>query len=323
MESIEGDGMSVNIGSIAEKVPCISQHEKNIVVDQLFYNNSELQGIVVVNKDLPVGIITRTHFYQKIGTLYGYNLYMGRTVELLFKKNPLTVEYLDPLTEVSKLAMQRKAEDLYDDVIVTNKGSFAGVVSIQNLLMKLVDVQVEFASYLNPLTRLPGNTTIEEKIKSALSQNEFSIMYFDLDHFKAYNDTYGFKKGDELLQSVAQLLKDHIQRDDHFLGHIGGDDFIAILPHYNYELLCQRLMKNFSILIKKFYSPEHLAQQYITSEDRQGNVRQFPLVSISIAIVTNSNKVYSNAEEIVEIVTTVKKRCKEIQGSCYLANQIC
>ncbi|MEW9109269.1 MAG: GGDEF domain-containing protein [Cytobacillus gottheilii] len=320
MESIEGDGMSVNIGSIAEKVPCISQYEKNLVVDQLFYNNSELQGIVVVNQEIPVGIITRTHFYQKIGTLYGYNLYMGRTVELLFKKDPLAVEYLDSITEVSKLAMQRKAEDLYDDVIVTNKGRFAGIVSIQKLLMKLVDVQVEFASFLNPLTRLPGNTTIEEKIKSSLAQNEFSIMYFDLDHFKAYNDTYGFKKGDQLLQSVAQLLKEHIQKDDHFLGHIGGDDFIAIVPHYYYKRLCENLMKDFNILIKKFYSPEHLSQQYITTEDRQGVIRQFPLVSISIAIVTNQNKVYQSAEELVEIVTAVKKRCKEIKGSCYLAD---
>ncbi|KAB2333058.1 GGDEF domain-containing protein [Bacillus mesophilum] len=312
--------MAVNIGSIAEKVPCISQYEKNLVVDQLFYNNSELQGIVVVNQEIPVGIITRTHFYQKIGTLYGYNLYMGRTVELLFKKDPLAVEYLDSITEVSKLAMQRKAEDLYDDVIVTNKGRFAGIVSIQKLLMKLVDVQVEFASFLNPLTRLPGNTTIEEKIKNSLAQSEFSIMYFDLDQFKAYNDTYGFKKGDQLLQSVAQLLKEHIQKDDHFLGHIGGDDFIAIIPHYCYKRLCDNLIKDFNILIKRFYSTEHLSQQYITTEDRQGVIRKFPLVSISIAIVTNKNKVYRSAEELVEIVTAVKKRCKEIKGSCYLAD---
>ncbi len=312
--------MSVNIGSIAEKVPCISQYEKNLVVDQLFYNNSELQGIVVVDQEIPVGIITRTHFYQKIGTLYGYNLYMGRTVELLFKKNPLAVEYLDSISEVSKLAMQRKAEDRYDDVIVTNKGRFAGIVSIQNLLMKLVDVQVEFASYLNPLTRLPGNIMIEEKIKNALFQNEFSIMYFDLDHFKAYNDTYGFKKGDQLLQSVGQLLKEHVERDDHFLGHIGGDDFIAIVPHYCYGQLCENLMEDFNLLIKRFYSPEHLSQQYITSEDRQGNIRQFPLVSISIAIVTNRYRAYISTEEIVEIVTIVKKRCKEIQGSCFLAD---
>src|SRR5690606_2262947 len=98
-----------------------------------------------------------------------------------------------------KLAMQRTEEDLYDDVIVIQNGEFFGVVSIRALLMKFVEIQVEFASFLNPLSNLPGNHLIDQKLNESLDYPQFSILYFDLDFFKTYNDIYGFNKGDKVL----------------------------------------------------------------------------------------------------------------------------
>lgn len=312
--------MSTNIGDIAETVPCISQSEKNKVVDKIFNENSELQGIVVVNNDKPIGLITRTHFYQRIGTLYGYNLFMGRSVELLAKGFPLTVDYLQPITEVSKLAMERNPEDLYDYVIVTKDDKFLGIVSIQKLLMKLVEVQVEVASLLNPLTGLPGNHIIDNKLKGIMEEDRYSIIYFDLDNFKAYNDTYGFKKGDQLLRAFADLLRRNLQRDGVFLGHIGGDDFIAVQNDYDLQLICNQIINEFNSLIKQFYSPKHLAQQYIVTENREGKKDKISLVSLSIAIVTNQNLQFKDVEELVEYVAVVKKKCKAFKGSCCFIN---
>lgn len=312
--------MVAYIGDIAEPVPCISQNVVNKVVDHMFKENTRIQGIVVVNEEMPVSLITRTHFYQTIGTLYGYNVFMERSVNLIINKEPLIVDYFQSITEVSKLAMERKEEERYDYVIVSKDYKYHGIVSIESLLLKLVEVQVELASYLNPLTSLPGNHIIEMKIKEIIVQESYSFLYFDLDHFKAYNDTYGFKKGDNLLQATAELLKNSFVQEGSFLGHIGGDDFIAILNHYDYLAICHKIMEEFDELVKQFYSTNHLLQKYVISENRQGVNEKTALVSLSIAIVTNQNRSFETVEELGEYAAIVKKQCKKVEGSCCLIN---
>lgn len=312
--------MSANIGEIIETVPCVHPYEKNKKIDKLFMSDSDLQGIVVVHQDKPIALITRTFFYQKIGTLYGYNLYMGRSVELLAKKSPLIVDYREPITKVSQLAMGRPAGDLYDYVIVTKDEKIAGIASVQKLLMKLVEIQVEFASFLNPLTGLPGNHIIDGKLKTIIDEPQYSIFYFDLDNFKAYNDTYGFKKGDQLLQAFSNLLKKYLLYEGCFLGHIGGDDFIAIQLHMDIQSTCKEIVSEFNNLIRDFYSNVDLSNQYIITEDRNGEKNKISLVSLSIAVVTNQNRQFKDVEELVESIAILKKRCKSVSGSCYMIN---
>lgn len=312
--------MVAYIGDIVEQVPCVSPLDLNRTVDELFNEYTGIQGIVVVNNEIPICLISKSHFYKKIGTLYGYHLYMGKSIELMINTNSLIVDYFQSITEVSKLAMDREEENRYDYIIVTKEDKYCGVVSVEKLLMKLVEVQVEFASFLNPLTRLPGNHIIEEKIKEVIQQEKYSIFYFDLDHFKAYNDIYGFKKGDQLLQSTAELLLKYFTNKGSFLGHIGGDDFIAIVSHYDIISACQSLIHDFDKLIKEFYTSSHLTQQYVISENRQGVIEKIPLVSLSIAIVTNQDRSFHHVEELVEYAGAIKRACKNMDGSCYLVN---
>lgn len=164
----------MKIGEVIENVPCIDEFVKNQEVDLLFINNPSLRSVVVVRDDKSIGHITRTHFYQKIGTRYGYNLFIGRHNHLIIKENPCIVDRNIPITEVSTLAMSRPSEDLYDDVIVTWNGLYYGVVSIRELLLKLVDTQVAIASFLNPLSSLPGNKLIDEKLEEALQLPQYS-----------------------------------------------------------------------------------------------------------------------------------------------------
>lgn len=312
--------MVAYIGDLVEQVPSISLSAISKTVDKIFCENTRIHGVVIVNKEEPISLITRTDFYQKMGNLYGYNLYMGRSIELIANKQPLIVDYFQSIADVSKLAMQRKEEDRYDYVIVTKGNKYVGIVSIQRLLMKLVQVQVEFASFLNPLTRLPGNQTIEHKLKEIIKQEKFSILYFDLDNFKTYNDTYGFKKGDDLLKSTANLLKKTCDKNELFLGHIGGDDFIAVLDHYDYQSMCEKIIEDFDHVIKRFYHSEHLSQQYVIAENRQGVKEKIALVSLSIAVVTNLHHTFKDMEEIAERTAIVKKNCKMVKGSCCLVN---
>ncbi|GAB0170064.1 GGDEF domain-containing protein [Lysinibacillus sp. CTST325] len=308
----------MKIGEVIENVPCIDEFVKNKEVDLLFISNPSLRSVVVVRDDKPIGHITRTHFYQKIGTRYGYNLFIGRHNQLIMKQNPLIVDRNIPITEVSTLAMSRPSEDLYDDVIVTRNDLYYGVVSIRELLLKLVDTQVAIASFLNPLSSLPGNKLIDERLEGALQLSQYSLIYFDLDHFKSYNDTYGFNKGDKILLYLTDILKRNIVGTEDFLGHIGGDDFVAILPHYEAFAVCQRIIDEFDAFILSFYAVEDLA--YLQIQNRAGKLEPLSCTTLSITVITNQYQQFESVDQLSDAVTRVKKQCKKISGSCYLVN---
>lgn len=304
------------IGHLARNTPSVSNKEKCFKIDSLFTKNPHIQAIVVVDENLfPISLITRVNFYQKIGTLYGYNLYMGRSVELVANKNPVIVDYTVPIIEVCEMAMARKDHELYDDIIITERGRYKGTVRIKDLLMRFAEIQKEMATYMNPLTGLPGNKIIEEKLHEALSLKKFSVLYFDIDYFKPFNDTYGFAKGDLLLKHIATIFSSCLKNQ--FLGHIGGDDFIAILNHYDYASICENIIAKFDKSIKKYYSNEHLEQNYVIAENRFGEVEKIPLISLSIAVITNETTQFHSVEEISNRASKIKRLCKKVSGSCY------
>lgn len=314
--------MITTIGSLVELIPCVFKTEKNSVIDKIFMESGQLHGVVVVDQKRPIALISRVYFYEKIGTQYGYDLYMNRNVELLIEKRPLIADYNEPITKVSKLAMEREENELYDYVVVTRNGEFIGVVSIRSLLIKFAEIQTEIAVFSNPLTGFPGNIIIQHKLKSSVEDGKFSVLYIDLDHFKTYNDTYGFKKGDELLQETANILKRNIMSENEFIGHIGGDDFIIILNHWDYHDICNRVIRDFDDKLRDFYNKEDLNNQYVIAENRNGKIGKIPLVTLSIAVACNQFHHFNNVEDVIKETTRLKKICKSNNHSCYYANVI-
>ncbi|KYG91122.1 diguanylate cyclase [[Bacillus] sp. KCTC 13219] len=310
----------VYIGEMAEQIMSVEPTNKNKIIDQHFTKDQTLRGLVVTDKRVPIAYISRTHFYEKIGTLYGYNLYMGRESKLIAKSTPLIVDFYKPIMDVSTLAMARSPEDLYDDIIVTKDGNYLGVVSIRTLLLKLVDIQVEFASLLNPLSHLPGNQLIDEKLNEILNYEQYSILYFDIDHFKMYNDVYGFKKGDEVLLFMTDLLKQYVLPTNGFLGHIGGDDFVAICTDYDIEEMCARIISDFDQQIIHFYDQHHFTDDAFSITNRSGERVPFQISTLSIAVVNNRFTKYEFADALSDAVAKVKSECKKFQGSCYIVN---
>ncbi len=314
----------VSIGDISKKVPVVPLSTRSSEVNQIFEDAPELEGIVVTKEDEPVGLVMKAQFYQKISTKYGFDLFMGRPIELIMDPAPLVVDHTESITVVSSKAMNRLQNHLYDYVVVTKEEHFIGIVSIKNLLIKLAEVQVNQAMYANPLSGLPGNKLIEEKMQEFLNDdmNAFSFLYIDLDHFKEYNDTYGFKKGDLLLKEVSNLLSKNIflHDDDHsFVGHIGGDDFVVILPHHNYQDICKNIVSEFDVRIKQFYHATDWKNKFVYTKNRHGIGCKIPLVSLSIAVITNEFERHESIETISRIAAEVKKRCKTKDFSCYMS----
>jgi diguanylate cyclase (GGDEF)-like protein len=166
----------------------------------------------------------------------------------------------------------------------------------------------------SPLTGLPGNVRIEEEIESRVAAGaDFAILYADLDHFKAYNDHYGFLRGDQVIQATARMLQESVhavQGDDGFVGHVGGDDFIAIVRPAHAEEIAQAVVERFDFEVTSLYDPEDAERGYIEIEDRRGQLRRFPLLSISIGIASTARRTYSHYAEAVAVATEMKSFTK-------------
>jgi diguanylate cyclase (GGDEF)-like protein len=177
----------------------------------------------------------------------------------------------------------------------------------------------------NPLTKLPGNNVIQEVILNYIDKNKpFAVAYTDLDNFKAYNDKYGFQKGDEVILMTAVVLKEagtKYGQDSVFVGHIGGDDFVIIASPDSINAICQEVINCLDTKIIDFYDEDDKDRGYIETRNRQGKYQKFPLVSISIAVVNNKNREFSGMGEIVRTVTDLKKYAKQKKGSCFVVDK--
>ena len=179
---------------------------------------------------------------------------------------------------------------------------------------------------VSPLTGLPGNMQIEAELKRRLRKKTgFSILYFDLDNFKAYNDIYGFLKGDEIIKLTARIIQRNIHDidvEDSFIGHIGGDDFVAIVSsQIDFERICQNIIIEFDYEILEYFSNEDSENGYMEITNRKGILEQFPLVSLSIGVVVVEKGNYRNIIEIAEVGAQVKHVAKTTQGSTYIINR--
>lgn len=177
----------------------------------------------------------------------------------------------------------------------------------------------------SPLTGLPGNVQIHAELKKRLFNNEcFALVYLDLDNFKAYNDVYGFIKGDEIIKFTAKTIVRNIHSlkdNNYFVGHIGGDDFVAIISPTNYDELCQNIIQDFDTNVLNYFTKEDRQKGYIEVANRKGILEDFPLTSISIGIVDVEPGRFFNILEIGEIGAQVKHLAKTIPGSSYVINR--
>ena len=175
---------------------------------------------------------------------------------------------------------------------------------------------------VSPLTGLPGNVQIQTELKKRLLRKEtFQVLYLDLDNFKAYNDVYGFLKGDEIIKLTAKIITKNVhalEEADVFVGHIGGDDFVAIIDeNVHYDKICQNIIAEFDKEILKFFNDADIERGYIEVCNRKGIIEEFPLTSISIGVVVADKKRFSNILEIGEVGAQVKHVAKTTMGSSY------
>ena len=177
----------------------------------------------------------------------------------------------------------------------------------------------------NPLSRLPGNTSIIRAINNILQSDEqFGVCYVDIDNFKPYNDRYGFSRGDEVILMVARILVNVIEemaRDNSFVGHVGGDDYVFIVKSDKVKDVCERILENFDLVRNMFLSQEDLDAGEFIGKDRQNRETRFGLLSLSLAVVTTGKDKYRHYGEVSVAASQIKQYVKGLEGSNYMIDR--
>lgn len=228
---------------------------------------------------------------------------------------PVIVEANSRLDEVAQLVTLEHDDKLHWHFIITDKGRYVGTSSIRDLLRHLTQQQLQHARYANPLSLLPGNVPIYRYVDKLISQNiQFSMAYFDLNNFKPFNDIYGYAKGDQIIQLVAKLMQSCCENKD-FIGHIGGDDFVAIFQRPEYVNCCEKILNNFDREVQQYYNKEHLLAGGITATSRNGQSQFYPLLSVAVGVVEPDLNRCNSHHDVAELASDAKKKAKLKGGS--------
>lgn len=264
-------------------------------------------GLCVIANDLPVGIVTRERLALKLSGQYGFALYQNKPISHVMDRDFLSVDCETPVNIVSSIAMARKDDRLYDFIVITRNGRYIGTVTIRDLLRKTTEIEVATAKHQNPLSGLPGNLMIEQKLQQCVdSGNDYTVAYLDIDNFKAYNDIYGFENGDLILKLLSRILTRNIPKDE-FVGHIGGDDFVVIINRQAEEVFFSEVKAEFEEEVLSFYGCEDVERGYIVAVNRRNVVEKFPLITLTVAAVNNKRQQFKDVFELTEALATLKK----------------
>ena len=177
---------------------------------------------------------------------------------------------------------------------------------------------------VHPTTRLPGTPQIERNITDRIQRNDvFAVCYADLDHFKEFNDRYGYNEGDRVIKLLSRILRDIVKghSQEGFIGHIGGDDFIFTVALDKMRVCCEEIIEIFDELIPYQYTEDDRRAGYFLGRDRRGNILWVPIMTLSIGVVTNQHRKFTHTARVSELATEMKSFAKKLPGSVYAVDR--
>jgi diguanylate cyclase (GGDEF)-like protein len=306
-----------NIADLTSVAPFLTR--SNILEEayQYFVDDDMLSAIAVVDERLsPIGLIRRSKLLSTFSSQYGRSLHGAKTVLSFMDRLIVVVEKNWNIEQVSNLVTDHMKSQIEADFIIVENGKYAGLGKVLDLLKKITDLQIRNARYANPLTLLPGNVPIYECLDQLIDeQQQFSVAYCDIDNFKPYNDVYGYGEGDKVIRLVADILRHEVHKADDFIGHVGGDDFIVIFSSQDWTERCNKMLQSFSAQIPDLYTEEDRQRGGIFSLSREGGERFFPIMSLSIGVVTPNTRQFISHHEIANMASHAKHNAKNIPGN--------
>lgn len=288
----------------------------NNEVFQIFACAMELEVIPVVDNGMPVGLITRRNLVDRFATQYIRELHGKKSCEMFMDSQPFSVDKNTLLQDLSKSVVEAERHHLFNGFIITDQGQYLGMGTGHDLVREITSMQLHAARYANPLTLLPGNVPINEHIDRLIENGaKFSACYVDLDFFKPFNDFFGYRKGDDVIQLIGRILEANSNPACDFVGHIGGDDFLVLFQSEDWESRCNSIVAAFANEIRGQFNKADIERGGYLSEDRSGRKVLNALTSVSIGAVKIEPGHYCSHHQIATAASEAKKQAKRITGN--------
>ncbi|WP_119355110.1 GGDEF domain-containing protein [Azohydromonas sediminis] len=292
----------------APALPVTATHDE---VFAAFERRADLPALAIVDADRPCGLLVRSEFIAQYARPFFKELYGRRPAILHANTHPLCLDVhaqVDDLIAVLTSADQRY---LSQGFILTEGGRYRGLGTGEQLVRAVTEARIEAARHANPLTFLPGNIPITQHVERLLERGApFAVAYADLNHFKPYNDHYGYWRGDEMIRLLAQVLLTHVEAERDFVGHVGGDDFVVVFQSGDWQARCCAIVDQFNARARDLFDPDDLAAGGIQAEDRDGVVRFHPCTTLALGVLRIAPGRFRAAEEVANAAAKAKRHAK-------------
>ncbi|WP_417070879.1 GGDEF domain-containing protein [Niveibacterium terrae] len=317
------EGRSRTAAALAQQVPTITAAASCLTVYQMFTEQAQLNCLPALDAaGRPIGLLRRLDVMERMSRPYMRELYGRRPCTALMIDAPLIFDAGTSLQTMSEAVVATDVRHYTDGFIVTQGSEFAGMGSIADLMRAITEIQIHTARYANPLTLLPGNVPIHDYVDSLIEQQtHFVVAYFDLDNFKPFNDIYGYRRGDDLIQMTARVLAGASDEDLDFLGHIGGDDFVVIFRSSDWEARVSAALSEFDRTAWAFFDEKHRQEGGYVAQDRRGEAVFHPLVTLSAGVVPVAPGSHPNHVGVSATAAEVKHRAKRMPGSSFFVDR--
>lgn len=289
-------------------------------VVRIFRANAGWTALAVLESQRPVGLVYRDELLIFLSRPLHPEVYNRKPITAVMTRETVQIEARARLEQVSRVVTARSARPQRDDFIITRNGLYLGLGRTFDLLRHITAQQIQAARHSNPLTGLPGNREIHRHLAQWLARRRhFVACHLDLDHFKAFNDAYGYARGDQVLLHVSQVLSQIVRPRVDFIGHVGGDDFVFLLRSQDWTLRLIAITEELAASLVTFHSKEHREAGGHVGVDRDGTRRHFPLLSASIAAFEVDGAQLITPDAIAESLRQTKALAKAKPGcTCLL-----
>lgn len=280
-------------------------------VVKMFRSDVRLACVPVVDGSTPLGMVSRAEILNIFSRRFAHELHAQKPIRDFISPLSIIVDINTDLKAVGQLISEDPQQNLSVDFIIVDNNAYLGVGKVRDLLRAITEEKLRIARYSNPLTQLPGNVPLYECIDHLLLQKkEFVVAYCDLNHFKPFNDAFGYRAGDEAILHLSQILCDCVDINKDFVGHVGGDDFILVLGSADWQIRCEQILIRFAEVSRQLL-PQETSEYW--SIDRQGQRQKFGALTLAIGCVSPDVEFCKNHHQVSQLLAEAKHSAK-MQG---------
>jgi len=304
------------------EAPTVGAQASHELVADIFKQHKGLHAMPLIEGERPVGLISRKTLQDLFLQIFFRDIYGNRPCRMHANPDPLLVDIHTPLENLTEILTSADQRYLTEGFVITEGGLYRGLGTGADLVRMVTEARIEAARHANPLTFLPGNIPITLHIQRLLdNQQDFIACYADLNQFKAFNDHYGYWRGDAMIRLQAECLQAVCDPRRDFIGHVGGDDFVLLLQSPDWKERLERAVQTFNGKAVNLFDPADQIAGGVRTEDRNGQLRFHPCTTVSLGVVKIAPGRYRDAESVANAAASAKHHAKQNRAGVYLLEQ--